>query len=192
MVRTPFLWLCGPSGVGKSTVGWEVFVRVRHGGVRAAYVDLAQIGFCRPAPRDDPDNHRMKARNLGALWPTFRAAGARYLIVSGVVHDRATVAEYAAAVQDTALTLCRLRADRSHLSARILLRGNGNGPAIPGDELRGLPPEALHRHADAAVRDGETLDRTAIGDVCVDTNDRSIREIADAVLTAWSPHTRLA
>src|SRR5436305_8020337 len=25
----PFLWLCGTSGVGKSTVGWEVFNQIR-------------------------------------------------------------------------------------------------------------------------------------------------------------------
>ena len=35
----PFLWICGPSGVGKSSVGREVFTQVRAAGVTAAYLD---------------------------------------------------------------------------------------------------------------------------------------------------------
>jgi adenylylsulfate kinase-like enzyme len=46
----PFLWICGLSGVGKSSVGWEVFTQVRAAGVKAAYLDSYQIGFCRPEP----------------------------------------------------------------------------------------------------------------------------------------------
>lgn len=37
-------------------------------GVPAAYIDLAQIGFCRPATADDPDHHRLKAHYLGRGW----------------------------------------------------------------------------------------------------------------------------
>jgi hypothetical protein len=54
----PVLLLCGVTAVGKSTVGYEFFTRVR-AGIKAAYVDLAQIGFCQPTPADDPDNHRL-------------------------------------------------------------------------------------------------------------------------------------
>jgi hypothetical protein len=64
----PVLLLCGPTAVGKSTVGYEIFTRVRTG-IKAAYVDLAQIGFCRPTPVDDPGSHRLKAANLAAMWP---------------------------------------------------------------------------------------------------------------------------
>lgn len=72
----PVLWLCGPPAVGKSTVGYENFTRVLGDGVPAAYIDLAQIGFCRPAPDDDPDHHRLKAHHLARVWARFRAAGA--------------------------------------------------------------------------------------------------------------------
>ena len=65
----PFLWLCGPSGVGKSAVGYEIFQQV-YG----------------------------KAQNLAAVWPAYRTAGARCLIAVGGVTSRETVVRYAAKV----------------------------------------------------------------------------------------------
>ena len=41
----PVLWLCGVTGVGKSTVGYAVYRRAVSAGLMAAYVDLDQIGF---------------------------------------------------------------------------------------------------------------------------------------------------
>jgi adenylylsulfate kinase-like enzyme len=88
------LWLCGATGVGKSTIGFQTFQQVMGAGVAAAYVDLEQVGFLRPAMADDPDNHRVKVRNLSAIWQTFRASGARCLVVVGSVDDRDVVEMY--------------------------------------------------------------------------------------------------
>lgn len=81
----PVLWLCGPPGIGKSTVGWEIFTQLTQAGIEAGYVDIDQLGICYPEPALDPGRHRMKARNLGAVVANYRAAGARCVIVSGVV-----------------------------------------------------------------------------------------------------------
>src|SRR3954465_345243 len=71
-VDGPILWLCGVTGVGKSTVGFAVFTKTVFGRrIAGAYVDLDQIGFLSPAPPDDPANHRVKARILASLWQTF-------------------------------------------------------------------------------------------------------------------------
>jgi hypothetical protein len=178
---TPVLLVCGPPCVGKSVVGWEVFSRLTGSGVKAAYVDLAQIGFSRPAPDDDPDNHRIRARNLAAMWPTFRGAGARYLVLSGGVEQRDVVSTYADALPGTVLSMCRLRAGPEQLTERILLRGRGGGPAIPGDELKGRSPDYLRSFADRAVATSERLDRAGLDAVCVDTDGRSVDEVADRV-----------
>ena len=42
----PFLWLCGPVGVGKSVVGYEIFSKVCWSGIKAAFVDFDQVGLC--------------------------------------------------------------------------------------------------------------------------------------------------
>src|SRR5262249_30349610 len=146
--KVPVLLLTGPRAVGKSTVGYEVFSRLIRAGTRTAYVDLDQIGFCRPPPADDPENHRLKVANLGALWPGFRAAGARGLVVTGRVELAEEVRGYVDAVPGADLTLLRLRAGRAALTERILDRGRGGGAPIPGDELRGQPTEDLLRLAD--------------------------------------------
>ncbi len=48
MTRTSVLWLYGPAGVGKTTVGWEIFSRLTRTGVAAAFVDIDQLGMCYP------------------------------------------------------------------------------------------------------------------------------------------------
>ena len=189
----PALWLCGPPAVGKSTIGFEIFTRLLGDGTPAAYVDLAQIGFCRPAPDDDPDHHRLKAHHLGRLWEGFRAAGARCLVMSGNVADQETVDRYTDAIPSAAWTVCRLRAGQDTLVERILLRGRGRGPAIMGDELRGRPDAELRDRAAEAIRIANTLDQTAIGDLCVDTDGRDVATLADLIRTKtpnWPNNTR--
>jgi hypothetical protein len=180
----PVLWLCGPPAVGKSTVGFEIFMRLLGDGVPAAYVDLAQIGFCRPAPDDDPDHHRLKANNLGRIWEGFRAAGARCLIMSGNVADQKTIDQYTDAISSATWTVCRLRAGRDTLAERIALRGRGGGPAIMGDALRGRPEAELRQRAATAARTADALDHTGIGDLCIDTDGREVAQLADIVRAA--------
>ncbi|MCA2223605.1 adenylyl-sulfate kinase [Nonomuraea aurantiaca] len=177
----PVLWFSGATAVGKSTVGYEVFSQIVRTGVRAAYVDLKQIGALRPAADDDPDGHRLKARNLAALWAGYREAEARCLVVSGHADGDDIVRDYAELLPGAALTVCRLHAEPATLAERVTLRGRGGGPAIPGDELKGLGPEALHRVAERAAREASALDRAGAGDLRIDTEDRSAQEVAEEV-----------
>ncbi len=180
---TPVLWLCGPPCVGKSTVGYAIFAQITAAGTKAAYVDLAQIGFCRPVPEDDPHNHRIKTRNLGAMWPTFQSAGVRCLVLCGGVAHRDDVDRYADVLPGTAPTLVRLHAGRDQLTERILRRGSGEGPSIPGDELRGRSADQLHRFAETAVGAAADLEHANLDALRVDTDSRSIEEVAMEIRT---------
>jgi hypothetical protein len=182
------LFLFGPPAVGKSTVGFEVYLRAIRAGLPVAYVDLAQVGFCRPAPPDDADHHRLKARNLGRVCAGHRAAGASHLIVVGNVTDAADLARYRAAVPGAGWTACRLRAGREALTARVLLRGRGGGPGIMGDDLRGRPENDLYGRAADIAHTALALDRSALGDVSVDTDGRDVDEVADLVTAVWPAH----
>jgi predicted ABC-type ATPase len=92
------LLLCGPAGVGKSTIGYQLYLRSVRDGLKAGYIDLDQIGFLTPPADGDPRNHRLKAANLAAIWRTYHAAGARHLVTTGLIDNQAALDTYAAAL----------------------------------------------------------------------------------------------
>jgi len=188
----PFLWLCGPSGVGKSAVGYEIFQQVYRSGIKASFMDFDQLGLCYPSPSGDPDNHHVKAQNLAAVWPTYRTAGARCLIAVGGVTSRETVLLYGGKVPDTDLTLCRLRATPERLTERVFRRGLGRGPVIPGP-----PPTAskqqLAAMAAEAIRQAGELDTADFADLCIDTDNHNVAQVARHIRTrtgGWPALTR--
>ena len=71
--------------MGKSTIGFRLYQRFLQAGLTAGYVDLGQIGFVQPADAGDPGHHRLKARNLAAIWRNYRAAGATHLVAVGAI-----------------------------------------------------------------------------------------------------------
>jgi adenylylsulfate kinase-like enzyme len=183
----PVLVLCGATGVGKSTAGFEVYRRTLRAGSAAAYVDLGQIGFCRPVPAGDTGGHRVKARNLAAMWHTYRAAGAQCLIASGPVESEATAQAYAGALPGAAITLCRLHAGPDELTRRIMLRGHGGSWPQPGDPLAGQPTAYLLRVAAGAIAEAEVLEHAVTGALRVDTDGLTVEETADLIVarTRW-------
>jgi hypothetical protein len=186
----PFLWLCGPPGVGKSAVGYEIFMHVYRSGIKAGFLDFDQVGLCYPAPAGDPVNHGVKSQNLAAVWPVYRAAGARCLVAVGSVTSRETVLLYAGRVPGTDLTLCRLRAAPERLTERVFRRGLGRGPVIPG------PPPTKSKHrlaamAAEAISEAAEMDAADFADVCVDTDGQSVAQVARRILTRTSGWPRL-
>ncbi|MFI6181484.1 hypothetical protein ACIA8R_38575 [Nonomuraea sp. NPDC051191] len=183
--EVPLLWFSGATAAGKSTVGYEVFGRVHRSGVRAAYVDLRQIAALRPSSEDE--RRRLKAHNLAALWDGYRAAGAACLIVSGEADSDETVRDCTRLLPGLAPTVFRLHASPATLLERVLLRGRGGGPAIPGDELRGLDADALRAVAARAAREAAALERAGAGDVRLDTDGRAPDELASQALAHLPP-----
>ena len=147
------LWICGPPGVGKTAVAWEV--HRRNGG---AYVDIDQLGICYPDPAADPGRYRMKARNLAAVVANARAAGVRSVVVSGITDPNGVEP-----IPGATLTVCRLRADREVLRRRYLGRG------------------ARPEHVDQVLREADELDEREAGDVCVDTTGLSVAQVVEQV-----------
>lgn len=159
----PILWLYGPSGVGKSTVGWEIFRLLGASGLPAAFVDGDQLGLCYPTCDGDPDNHRVKAANLAAAWQGFRAAGARCLVLSGYVLTAEQARLYAEAVPDAALTLCRLRASAAVLEERFLRRG------------------WFVQYLAETLSEAQVLDGSELTDTVVDTDGHSAARLAQQI-----------
>lgn len=181
------LLLCGPTGVGKSTIGFELYLRCRAAGHTAGYLDLDQIGFLSPGPEDDPRCHELKARNLAGIWATYHAAGASHLVLSGPVDSQAALLTYAAALPAAQITVCRLHAGPADLRRRIMTRGQGGSWPQPGDPLRGQPASYLSQVADQAAIDAQVLERTLLDARRIDTTGHCAAEAADliAAATGW-------
>lgn len=164
-------WLFGPPSVGKSTTAWELFTRVLRGEPRG-YVDVDQVGMCAPAPADDPGRYALKARAAGRVIRRFTGAGARTVVVSGVLDERSL-----SAVVDGAggaeVTFCRLRVEPGELRRRLATRYG------PGDTAR-------------ALAEADRWDRSDAAGLVVDTGEGSpldvARRVADAV-RAGAPHS---
>jgi adenylylsulfate kinase-like enzyme len=176
----PVLWLHGAPAVGKSTIGWQLFMEALGKGT-AAFVDLAQLGFLSPTPVDDPGVHRLKAANLAALWDTYRAAGARSLVVTGGLSSTGDLARYRTALPHVELRLCRLRVEAGHLAHRVAERGRGGGPDLPGDTLAGATPEHLEQAVTASAAMERALAAAGIDGWCVDTSGMSVAAAAARV-----------
>jgi hypothetical protein len=177
------LLVCGATGVGKSAVAFEVFIRQVQAGGAAAYVDLDQIGFFSPVPAGDPGGRRLTARNLADLWRSHHGAGARRLILSGPVPDARVIAMYAAALPTARVTVCRLHAGPAEIARRIALRGQGLSWPQPGDPLIGQPENRLRLVAERAAADAEALERSGLGDLRIDTDGLSVSEAADEIMS---------
>lgn len=184
-VTMPVLFLCGATGVGKSTVGFEIYLRDQQTGLTAGYVDAGQLGFFYPI--DDAAKHTLQAANLAAVAASYAAAGAKQLVVTARADTEQAARAYVAALAAADLRLCSLHAGLADLTHRVLERGRGGGWAEPGDSLVGRPEESLRLVAAQAADVAVALDRAGIG-VRIDTGGRSVTEVLDLVIgaTGWA------
>jgi len=147
------LLITGPAGVGKSTIGFALYMRCLSAELTAGYVDLGQIGFVSPGTPGDRSQHRLKARNLAVMWRNYHAAGARHLVATGRLESEAAVRTYCAALPAASITLCRLPAGRAELTRRVMSRRDGGSWPEPGDPLRGQSAQFLAANLIEAATD---------------------------------------
>ncbi|ATL31857.1 hypothetical protein [Streptomyces formicae] len=74
------LLIGGRSGVGKTSVGWEVAARLRAADIGHALIEGDLLDVVHPAPPDDPDRSRITERNLAAIWSHYAELGCRRLV----------------------------------------------------------------------------------------------------------------
>lgn len=77
---TEALLIGGRSGVGKSSVGWEIAALLKAADVAHTYVEGDTLDQTWPKPVGDPTLASLTEENLRALWRNFAARGQRRLI----------------------------------------------------------------------------------------------------------------
>ncbi|MFE2168581.1 hypothetical protein ACFXB3_26540, partial [Streptomyces sp. NPDC059447] len=79
------LLIGGASGVGKSTVGWEVSELLRRRGTAHCYMEGDLLDQIHPAPDGDPDRAAITERNLASVWANYTAFGQHRLVYTNTV-----------------------------------------------------------------------------------------------------------
>ena len=161
--------LSGTLGAGKTTVGEELAELLKDRGEPHAFIDLDRLSELWPAPEDDRFNGRLVLANLAAVTRNFAAAGARTLVMSGVVETAEGVAEYRMAIGGCPLTVVRVTASLGSIADRLQKRHEY------------WDPDGLAWHLDRAPELAAALDVSGLDHVVI-SNDGNPRDAAALLL----------
>ncbi|MFF1573878.1 AAA family ATPase [Leifsonia sp. NPDC058292] len=151
------VFLNGTVGVGKSTVARAIGDLLAAERVPNAVIDLDDLRRAWPAPSDDPFNSRLELLNLRPMAANYIAAGARVLVLAGVIETLDAVADYRSALGDAVLTVVRLTVDTEEAERRLIRRHDDDAAGLAWHRARFGELDAV---IDAARIPGPTLDTT--------------------------------
>lgn len=163
----PVLVVTGPVGVGKTAVAAAISELLEGAGVPHAMVDADLLRWCYPAPPDDRFRVALGLRNLAAVWANYRAEGAERLVMADVVEQRADVDSYRDAIPGSAVVVVRLRASLPTIERRLTERETG---------------ASLEWHMQRAAELTQIMERNQVGDVLIETDEKTVGAIAGEAL----------
>lgn len=169
-MKASILFITGTVGVGKSSVADEVFEILKAQAKPVALINVDELGYAYPHPQDDPFHTRLRLKNLTAIWPNYREAGVKALIIPYVIESRKSLERFSEAVPNADIFVVRLDAPLPVLEDRIRNRPLG------GDE---------EWHIKRAAELAAILEQTGVADVTIDTERKTISEVAQEVIAKW-------
>jgi broad-specificity NMP kinase len=167
------LLIGGRSGVGKTSVGWEVSAQLQAACVAHCFIEGDFLDQAHPAPPDDPRRTKLTAQNLAALWCNYAALSYRRLIYTNTVSVLERDLVVGAMGGDVATTAVLLTADDETANQR--LRGRETASQYEAHVSRGT---AAAKYLEAAAPPWV---------IRVQTDGKSVVEVAKDVidLTGW-------
>lgn len=169
------LLIAGRSGVGKTSVGYEVSAQLQAAGVAHCLIEGDNLDAAFPKPADDPYGTALTAANLGALWGNYTARGHRRLVYTNTV-----------SVLETAMITSALGGTCNVVGVLLTASDPTAGERLAGRETG----SGLERHLRRGAEMAERLEREAPATaVRVGTDGRTVPEVAAGVLqlTGWLP-----
>lgn len=153
-------------GSGKATVAQEVGLALKMAGTCAALVDLDWLGWVYLRTTSEPVD-ALIARNLAAIWPNLRAAGATRLVLARGVMSADGRRVLREAVPDTEVRVVLLTASPAAIRERLPRRDTG---------------DTMAEHLLEAASMAETIAGAGLQHAVVTTDSRSARDVALDVL----------
>ncbi len=160
------LIISGPVGVGKTSTGNEVSGLLNSHKMAHSKVDLDALAETYPRPAGDRFGTRIALLNLRDIWTNCSASGSRNLIIPRVIETEEDVRKIKQAIPGARVTVCQLRAQDETLIERVRMREKG--------ARRKWYEKRSHELSG-------TLAKSAPSDFTVDTEQRSIPDIAEEI-----------
>ena len=164
--------LTGTIGSGKTTLAAELGEILGGRGVGAAVIDLDWLGWFHAPPESPRPVSELIARNLAAVWPAFRDAGAMRVVLARMIMESGEVDAYKGALPGVDLAVVRVDAPLETIYERLARRDSG---------------AVLEGHLAEAAATAAALERLAVEDFVIDNGGRPIPEVAEELLErlAW-------
>lgn len=164
--------ITGPVGAGKSTTARAVVEELERRGQPCALIDMDYLRWVRPSSTTDRFNSRLGHANLAVMWPNFRQAGTRWLILADVIEHPHDARHYSEAIPGAQVTVVRLNVPLDLVLTR--LEDRESAESMPwyrnrAPELQGI------------------MEREGVGDIVVNVADRSPDDVATEILTHLLP-----
>lgn len=172
---TPVLIVTGTVGSGKTAVASEASEILERAGMAHAWVDLDALSQCYPRPADDRFHSRLMTRNLACVWGNCAGAGAKRLVLSGVIENASDLARIASAVPEAEPVVVRLRTPPDLVEERL--------------RARHATVSGLAWHLARSPELESVMDDARLPGGVVVNDERSVEEVAAEVLrvAGWQP-----
>jgi hypothetical protein len=176
--RSQVLFIGGRSGVGKSTVGAELYAQLCSAEVSHCMIEGDNLDLAYPVPREQA--LRLAELNLAAMWANYRAAGHSRLVYVNAASVRGPVlhALLMALGDDPVAHGVLLTASDEVAEARLAQREIGGG---------------LAWHVERSRQVARELEEAAPGWVWrIETDGKSVVDVATTIvgLLNWRPDVR--
>lgn len=163
----PVLVITGPVGVGKTSVARAISDLLGNAAVAHTMIDMDMLRWCYPRDPEDPFHEKLGLQNLAAVWANYQTAGAQRVVMADVVETRTTVTQYENTIPGAVVTVARLHAPVTTLHARLAGRETGAD---------------LEWHQNRAIELAAQMEETALEDLRVDTEGKTVLEIAQEII----------
>lgn len=153
--------MTGAVGVGKTTVAYEVRLRLAAAGVRHVMID-DEFALFHPRAHNDSRGERVRTDALRALWSVYANEGINRLVLSRVVESPEDLARIRSAIPDAEIQVFWLVASLETLAERIRGKGVPTAQAWCLQRAAELLEVWDARPLDATIIDASTRDPTDI------------------------------
>ncbi|MBI2515245.1 adenylyl-sulfate kinase [Candidatus Wolfebacteria bacterium] len=174
MRKLSVLVISGAVGAGKTSAANAISEILSEQSIPNAVIDLDNLRSSFPRPADDPHHMALGYKNLASVWQNYKEVGVTHVIIPSVIEERSDRDSIAAAIPEADIQIVRLKTPVAILHERLKNRETGI---------------SLNWHLERAVELEKQLERDRIEDFVVDTENKSIKAVAEEILweAKWLP-----